>query len=168
MRNSIYILETLQDLGFLYHIDEPSRDEPFIRPGPWAGLRHRSLHLSLERHRVFSLRRLESGKLTSRRCATNSTQLYEEGAHQRRMMVASLHDRISGHAGRVRALDRFLTYARSKGDVWFARKDENRPLRAGQPRQHAGYRSGSAERHRPARAEQSEQGDFRCQISVPA
>jgi hypothetical protein len=36
-------------------------------------------------------------------------QLYEEGAHRRRMMVARLHDRISGHAGRVRALDRFLT-----------------------------------------------------------
>ena len=51
-------------------------------------------------------------------------QLYEEGAHRRRMMVVSLHDRISGHAGRIRALDRFLTYARSKGDVWFARKDE--------------------------------------------
>jgi hypothetical protein len=33
-------------------------------------------------------------------------------------------DRISGHAGRVRVLDRFLTYAKSKGDVWFARKDE--------------------------------------------
>jgi peptidoglycan/xylan/chitin deacetylase (PgdA/CDA1 family) len=32
MRNSIYILETLQELGFLYHIDEPSRDEPFIVP----------------------------------------------------------------------------------------------------------------------------------------
>ena len=25
---------------------------------------------------------------------------------------------------RVRALDRFLTYARSKPDIWFARKDE--------------------------------------------
>ena len=32
MRNSIHILETLQDLGFLYHIDEPSHDEPFIIP----------------------------------------------------------------------------------------------------------------------------------------
>jgi peptidoglycan/xylan/chitin deacetylase (PgdA/CDA1 family) len=50
-------------------------------------------------------------------------QLYEEGAHRRRMMVTSLHDRISGHAV-IRALDRFLTYAKSKGDVWFARKDE--------------------------------------------
>src|SRR5260370_3170806 len=51
-------------------------------------------------------------------------QLYEEGAHRRRMMVASLHDRISGHASRVRVLDRFLTYARSKPGVWFASKDE--------------------------------------------
>jgi peptidoglycan/xylan/chitin deacetylase (PgdA/CDA1 family) len=40
------------------------------------------------------------------------------------MMVISLHDRISGHAGRVRALDRFLTYAKGKEGVWFARKDE--------------------------------------------
>jgi len=40
------------------------------------------------------------------------------------MMVISLHDRISGHAGRVRVLDRFLAYAKSKPGVWFARKDE--------------------------------------------
>ena len=40
------------------------------------------------------------------------------------MMVVSLHDRISGHANRVRVLDRFLSYAKSKPDVWFARKDE--------------------------------------------
>ena len=49
---------------------------------------------------------------------------YEEAATRRRMMVISLHDRISGHAGRVRVLDRFLTYEKSKADVWFARKDE--------------------------------------------
>ena len=51
-------------------------------------------------------------------------QLYEEGATRRRLMVFSMHDRISGHAARVRVLDRFLTYARSKPGVWFARKDE--------------------------------------------
>jgi peptidoglycan/xylan/chitin deacetylase (PgdA/CDA1 family) len=51
-------------------------------------------------------------------------QLYEEGAHRRRMMVVSLHDRISGHANRVRVLDRFLAYAKTKGGTWFARKDE--------------------------------------------
>lgn len=42
-------------------------------------------------------------------------QLYEEGAQRRRMMVTSLHDRISGHAGRVRALDRFLAMPKARG-----------------------------------------------------
>ncbi len=40
------------------------------------------------------------------------------------MMLISLHDRLSGHASRVRVIDRFLTYAKSHSDVWFARKDE--------------------------------------------
>src|SRR5260221_11070478 len=51
-------------------------------------------------------------------------QLYEEGAHRRRMLVISLHDRISAHAGRGRVLDRFLSYAMRKPDAWFARKDK--------------------------------------------
>ena len=51
-------------------------------------------------------------------------QLYEEGASRRRMMLIGMHDRINGHANRIRVLDRFLTYARSHEDVWFARKDE--------------------------------------------
>src|ERR1700716_3329384 len=33
MRNSIHFLETLQDLGFVYQIDEPSQKQPFIVPG---------------------------------------------------------------------------------------------------------------------------------------
>jgi hypothetical protein len=33
-------------------------------------------------------------------------QLYEEGATRGCMMVMALHDRISGHANRVRVLDR--------------------------------------------------------------
>jgi hypothetical protein len=40
------------------------------------------------------------------------------------MMVVSQHDRISGHANRVRLLDRFLTYVSGKSGMWFARKDE--------------------------------------------
>ena len=54
-------------------------------------------------------------------------QLYDEGAHRRRMIVVSMHDRIACHANRVRVLDRLLTYARSKTGVWFARKDEIAP-----------------------------------------
>ncbi|MGH3087514.1 MAG: polysaccharide deacetylase family protein, partial [Rubrobacteraceae bacterium] len=51
-------------------------------------------------------------------------QLYEEGDSRRRMMLISLHDRLSGHASRVRVLDRFLTHAKSHPAGWFARQDE--------------------------------------------
>jgi peptidoglycan/xylan/chitin deacetylase (PgdA/CDA1 family) len=39
-------------------------------------------------------------------------------------MLIGMHDRVNGHANRIRVLDRFLTYATSHEDVWFARKDE--------------------------------------------
>jgi peptidoglycan/xylan/chitin deacetylase (PgdA/CDA1 family) len=39
-------------------------------------------------------------------------------------MLIGMHDRINGHANRIRVLDRFLIYATSHEDVWFARKDE--------------------------------------------
>ena len=123
MRNSIYILETLQDLGFLYHIDEPSHDEPFIVPV--RGRDFVTVPYTFHLNDIVSFPFVGWNPAAYEQALRDEfDQLYEEGAHRRRMMVTSLHDRISGHAGRVRALDRFLTYARSKPDVWFARKDE--------------------------------------------
>src|SRR5712664_3451267 len=123
MRISPRTLDILQSLGFVYHIDEPSRDEPFIvtlKGGDFVTVPY-----------TFHLNDIVSFPFVGWNAAAYEQalrdefdQLYEEGAHRRRMMVVSLHDRISGHAGRVRALDRFLTYAKGKEDVWFARKDE--------------------------------------------
>jgi peptidoglycan/xylan/chitin deacetylase (PgdA/CDA1 family) len=123
MRNSIYILETLQDLGFLYHIDEPSHDEPFIIPV--RGRDFVTVPYTFHMNDIVSFPFVGWNPAAYEQALRDEfDQLYEEGAHRRRLMVTSLHDRISGHAGRVRALDRFLTYAKSKEDVWFARKDE--------------------------------------------
>jgi peptidoglycan/xylan/chitin deacetylase (PgdA/CDA1 family) len=123
MRNSIHILETLQDLGFLYHIDEPSRDEPFIIPV--RGRDFVTVPYTFHLNDIVSFP-FEGWNAAAYELALRDEfdQLYDEGAHRRRMMVISLHDRISGHPGRVRALDRFLAYAKSKAGVWFARKDE--------------------------------------------
>jgi peptidoglycan/xylan/chitin deacetylase (PgdA/CDA1 family) len=123
MRNSIHILETLQDLGFLYHIDEPSHDEPFIIPV--RGRDFLTVPYTFHMNDIVSFP-FEGWNPAAYEQALRDEfdQLYEEGAQRRRMMVISLHDRISGHAGRVRALDRFLTYAKGKEGVWFARKDE--------------------------------------------
>jgi peptidoglycan/xylan/chitin deacetylase (PgdA/CDA1 family) len=122
MRNSIHILETLQDLGF-YHIDEPSHDEPFIVPV--RGRDFVTVPYTFHMNDIVSFP-FEGWNAAAYEQALRDEfdQLYEEGASRRRMMVVSLHDRISGHAGRVRALDRFLSYAKSKPGVWFARKDE--------------------------------------------
>ncbi|HMF60117.1 MAG TPA: polysaccharide deacetylase family protein [Vicinamibacterales bacterium] len=123
MRNSVHILETLQDLGFLYHIDEPSRDEPFIIPV--RGRDFVTVPYTFHMNDIVSFP-FDGWNPQAYEQALKDEfdQLYEEGAHRRRMMVVSLHDRISGHAGRVRVLDRFLEYARTKAGVWFARKDE--------------------------------------------
>ena len=123
MRNSIHILEMLQDLGFLYHIDEPSHDEPFIVPV--RGRDFVTVPYTFHMNDIVSFP-FEGWNPVAYEQALRDEfdQLYEEGAHRRRTMVVSLHDRISGHADRVRALDRFLIYAKSKDGVWFARKDE--------------------------------------------
>jgi peptidoglycan/xylan/chitin deacetylase (PgdA/CDA1 family) len=123
MRNSIHILETLQDLGFLYHIDEPSHDEPFIIPV--RGKDFVTVPYTFHLNDIVSFPLAGWNPAAYEQALRDEfDQLYEDGADRRRMMVFSLHDRISGHPGRVRALDRFLTYARSKPDIWFARKDE--------------------------------------------
>jgi peptidoglycan/xylan/chitin deacetylase (PgdA/CDA1 family) len=123
MRNSPRTLDILQSLGFLYHIDEPSRDEPFIvtlKGGDFVTVPY-TFHLN----DIVSFPFAGWGAAAYEQALRDEfDQLYEEGAQRRRMMVISLHDRISGHANRVRSLDRFLTYARSKAGVWFARKDE--------------------------------------------
>ncbi len=123
MRNSPRTLDILQSLGFQYHIDEPSMDEPFIvrlKGGDFVTVPY-TFHMNdivsfpFENYNPAAYEQALKDEFD---------QLYEEGAHRRRMMVVSLHDRISGHANRVRVLDRFLAYARSKPGVWFARKDE--------------------------------------------
>lgn len=51
-------------------------------------------------------------------------RLNQEGARTPVMMSVGLHCRVSGHPGRASAIDRFLEYAKGRGGVWFARRDE--------------------------------------------
>jgi peptidoglycan/xylan/chitin deacetylase (PgdA/CDA1 family) len=71
MRNTPRTLDILQSLGFVYHIDEPSRDEPFIVPLREAiSLPYRTLSALTT---SFPSRSRDGMRLLmSRRCATNS------------------------------------------------------------------------------------------------
>ena len=51
-------------------------------------------------------------------------RLYDEGDRVPRLMSVGLHCRISGRPARATAIDRFITHAKQRENVWFARRDE--------------------------------------------
>jgi peptidoglycan/xylan/chitin deacetylase (PgdA/CDA1 family) len=122
MRNSVNTLEILQELEFIYFIDDLSRDEPFIIPLPKGeiGVVPYTAHLN-DLHNLLNVYNLTQFELLLKE---EFDQLYEEGAKRRRMMDVSLHDRIGTRPAAIRMFDRVLDHMRRKEGVWFARKDE--------------------------------------------
>jgi peptidoglycan/xylan/chitin deacetylase (PgdA/CDA1 family) len=123
MRGSVHTLELLQQLGFTYHIDDLSADEPFIQElpgGPFVTVPYTAHMNDIASFDFAGF----SPSGYEQQLHDEFDQLYEEGLTRRRMMSISLHDRIAGHASRVRALDRFFSAVRPRPDVWWARRDE--------------------------------------------
>jgi len=123
LRRSVNTLSILQELGFTYHIDDLSRDEPFIVPvndKPFVIVPYtlRCNDIALIEGRHFSTEQFYQ------QLKDEFDQLYRESAHRRVMMSISTHDRIGGTPGVVNALRRFLTYATKHEGLRFARKDE--------------------------------------------
>ena len=88
-------LQILQELGYTYYIDDVSRDEPFlvnVRNKPFAVVPY-TLH-------VNDIVNYEARYFSTDAYAGDLKRefdvLYEEGAHRRRMMSVSAHDRIAG------------------------------------------------------------------------
>jgi peptidoglycan/xylan/chitin deacetylase (PgdA/CDA1 family) len=122
-RPGVNTLEILQELGFRYHIDDLSADEPFlqtINDQPFVTVPY-TAHLN--DLASFDFPGFDPAAY-EQQMIDEFEQLYAEGAHRRRLMVVALHDRVSGHASRVRVLDRVLTRLRERDDVWWARKDQ--------------------------------------------
>ncbi|MBZ4332306.1 polysaccharide deacetylase family protein [Corallococcus sp. AS-1-12] len=122
MRGTPRTLEILQDLGFLYHIDDVSRDEPFVvdvRGRPFAVVPYT---LGMNDILNFESRNYTADQFASE-LKNEFDALYAEAGERRRMMSISMHDRISGRPGRVKMLEEFIRYAQRQPGVWFARKD---------------------------------------------
>ena len=113
----------LQDLGFLYHTDDLSRDEPFViavKSKPFVVVPY-----------TFQLNDLQNFENRWRTCSDFAGELkaefdalYEESAHKRRMISVSAHDRVAGRASRMRVIEDFIIYAQRHAGVVFMRKDE--------------------------------------------
>jgi peptidoglycan/xylan/chitin deacetylase (PgdA/CDA1 family) len=123
LRGTPHTLEILQDLGFIYHIDDVSRDEPFlinVKGKPFAVVPY-TLHMNDivdYESRYFSTQEYV-GDLKA-----EFDMLYAESSKRRRMMSVSAHDRIAGRPSRTKVLEEFIVYAQSNPGVVFMRKDE--------------------------------------------
>jgi peptidoglycan/xylan/chitin deacetylase (PgdA/CDA1 family) len=123
LRSTPHTLEILQELGFIYHTDDVSRDEPFLInvKGKAFAVVPYTLHMNdivNYETRYFSTCEY-AGDLKA-----EFDMLYTESAHRRRMMSVSAHDRIAGRPSRTKVLEDFIAYAQSHPGVVFRRKDE--------------------------------------------
>jgi peptidoglycan/xylan/chitin deacetylase (PgdA/CDA1 family) len=122
MRQTPHTLSILQELGFIYHIDDLSRDEPSIRQvngKPFAVVPYT--------HRNNDIVRYDNPALTvsafAQELKDEFDTLYDEAERRRRMMSISCHDRISGQPAKVKAIGEFIVYAQTHPGVVFMRKD---------------------------------------------
>ena len=123
LRRSENTLAILQELGFTYHIDDLSRDEPFLIPV--KGKNFAVVPYTLRCNDIQLLEgRYFSSQQFGEQLRLEFDQLYAEGAKYRRQMSISTHDRISGTPAQVKVLDQFLAYAAKQPGVKFMRKDE--------------------------------------------
>ncbi|HEY8357840.1 MAG TPA: polysaccharide deacetylase family protein [Ramlibacter sp.] len=124
MRSTPRTLAILQELGFTYHIDDLSADEPMtttVNGKPFAIVPYTIRMNDLGRYGA-------EGPLTAaafgQELKDEFDQLYAEAAGRRRMMMISAHDRVTGTPARTKRLGEFLAYAKQHPGVAFVRKDQ--------------------------------------------
>jgi len=123
LRRGKNTLKILSELGFKYHIDDLSRDEPFIiqvenkdfTVVPYT-LRNNDILLiegkNFSADQFFNQVKLEFD------------QLYAESEFKRRQLSISFHDRIGGTPQMVKAAQNLIRYIQQHKGVSFKRKDE--------------------------------------------
>ncbi len=123
MRQTAATFGILQDLEFLYHTDDLSRDEPavtMVNGKPFVVVPYTLRCNDIGRFSSPGM----TGAMFEQELKDEFDVLYSEGQRRRRMMSISTHDRIGGAPAIIAALDRFLRYAKQHSGVSFLRKDE--------------------------------------------
>lgn len=123
LRRGDNTLKILQELGFVYHIDDVSRDEPFIikvNNKDFVVLPYtiRCNDIVLIEGKNFSVDQFFN------QVKAEFDQLYTESEFKRRQMSISFHDRIGGTPQMVKTLSDLLNYIQQHKGVSFKRKDE--------------------------------------------
>ncbi len=108
--------------GFLYDADDYSDDLPFWQTV--AGKQQLIVPYTLDANdmRFASAQGFNAGDQFFNYLKDSFDCLYAEGTTHPKMMSVGLHCRLVGRPGRVQSLRRFLEYAKSHDQVWFARR----------------------------------------------
>jgi allantoinase len=119
---SVHTRELLvEEGGFVYDSDSYADDLPY-----WTWV-NGTKHLIVPYTLAGNDGKFSSGAFGSPRdfeeyLTYDFDRLYKEGATHPKMMSVGLHMRVAGHPARAEALDRFIAYAQSFPDVWFAQR----------------------------------------------
>jgi allantoinase len=111
-----------EDGGFLYDADDYSDDLPFWREVNGTPQLIVPYTLDSNDMRFAAPQGFNAGDQFYNYLKDAFDTLYEEGAEAPKMLSIGLHCRIIGRPGRIKALERFLDYAKSHDHVWFARR----------------------------------------------
>ncbi len=123
LRRGENTLKILQELGFTYHIDDLSRDEPFV-----IKVNQKNFAVVPYTIRCNDIVLIEGKNFSADQFVSQVKmefdQLYLEAEKKRRQMSISFHDRIGGTPQIVKAATEVIQYIQSHPGVSFKRKDE--------------------------------------------
>jgi peptidoglycan/xylan/chitin deacetylase (PgdA/CDA1 family) len=123
LRRGKNTLDILQELGFKYHIDDLSRDEPFI-----IQVKNKDFVIVPYTLRCNDIMLIEGKNFSTdqflNQVKMEFDQLYAESETRRRQMSISFHDRIGGTPQMVQAAAQIISYMQKHQGVTFKRKDE--------------------------------------------
>jgi peptidoglycan/xylan/chitin deacetylase (PgdA/CDA1 family) len=124
LRGTPRTLDFLQAEGFIYHIDEVNRDEPFTRTLA-SGKPFAVVPYTLHNNDLLCFEALGySTQAWLQQLKDEFDWLYAESFTRRRMMPIPCHDRTLGRPGRVKVFDEFVRYALGHPGVVFMKRED--------------------------------------------
>ena len=118
---SRYTLDQIRQAGFLYDSSFMAMDDPYelISNGQNTGLIELPINWIADDYPYYEPD--SSGSLPDPQLVFDVYKGEFDAAYdEHSLFILTLHPHITGHRSRIQALDRLITYMKSKPDVWFA------------------------------------------------